>query len=98
MEYTDIVNLIPADRPIPRWELMKLAGTTDRECRRMIQEAREHGELIVNLQDGNGYKRVSTDDIPEIRRQYWSTKARLISLSKQLKHQRAILKEAGEEV
>lgn len=98
MDYTQIVNLIPEDKPIPRYLLKELAGTTDRECRRLIQEAREHGELIINRQDGNGYKRVTAEDIPEIRKQYWSTKARLISLSKQLKHQRAILKEAGEEV
>ena len=98
MEYTDIVNLIPADRPINRWDLKEMAGTTDRECRRLIQEAREHGELIINLQDGKGYKRVTADDIDDIRSQYWATKARMISLSKQQKYLRKILKESGEEV
>ena len=98
MDYSSIINLIPEDEPIDRGKLRELAGTTDRECRRMIQKARENGELIVNMQDGKGYKRVTKDDITEIRRQYHSNKSRMISLSKQQKTLRKILKEAGEEV
>lgn len=93
MEYEEIINLIPEDRPIRRWELKELAGTSDRRVRRAIQEAREDGILIVNMQDGSGYQRVSADDLAQIRRQYQLNLARMISLSRQQKPLRAILKE-----
>lgn len=98
MIYEELLNLIPADRPVNRWDLKEMAGLTDRECRRLIQEAREHGELIVNIQDGSGYQKVTSENIPLIRRQYKQNKSRMISISKQQKTLRKILKEAGEEV
>jgi DNA-binding transcriptional regulator LsrR (DeoR family) len=93
MEYAEIINLIPEDKPIKRWELKELSGTSDRKVRKAIQEAREDGILIVNMQDGSGYQKVSADDLAQIRRQYQLNQARMISLSKQQKTLRAILKE-----
>ncbi len=93
MEYGEIINLIPEDRPIKRWELRELSGISDRKVRRAIQEAREDGILIVNMQDGSGYQKVSEDDLTQIRKQYQLNQARMISLSKQQKALRAILKE-----
>lgn len=93
MEYGEIISLIPEDRPIKRWELRELSGISDRKVRRAIQEAREDGILIVNMQDGSGYQKVSEDDLTQIRKQYQLNQARMISLSKQQKALRAILKE-----
>lgn len=92
-DYAEIINLIPEDKPIRRWELKELAATSDRKVRRAIQEAREDGILIVNMQDGSGYQRVKDTDLEQIRRQYQLNLARMISLSKQQKTLRAILKE-----
>lgn len=96
MSILEIIELIPFDEPISRWELKELAGVPDREVRRCIQKAREQGELIVNMQDGSGYMRASKEDLPLLLRQYKANEARMKSLSKQQKTLRKILKEGGE--
>lgn len=90
----NVIDFIPIGRPVMRWELVAMSGLSDRAVRKQIQKAKEDGILIINRQDGNGYQRVSPEDIPELRRQYKQNLARIISLSKQQKTIRAILKEA----
>ena len=95
--YGELMELVPEGREnaVSRSELRMLAGISDRKCRRFLQEAKEHEELIVNLQDGKGYFRPGTDDIKSIAAQYKLNQSRMISLSKQQKNLRRILKEAG---
>lgn len=96
--YAELVNLIPVgrDNAINRWTLKAKAGLSDRKCRKLIQEAKEHGEIIVNLQDGRGYFRPDEEDITNISKQYHQNLSRMISLSKQQKTLRKILKAAGQ--
>lgn len=95
--YEELVNLIPVGREnaINRWALRDKAGVSDRQCRKLIQEAKEHGEVIVNLQDGRGYFKPAAEDIANISKQYHQNLSRMISLSKQQKVLRKILKDAG---
>lgn len=95
--YQEIVNCIPVGREnaINRWALREKAGVSDRKCRKLIQEAKEHGEIIINLQDGRGYFRPAEEDLSNISKQYHQNLSRMISLSKQQKVLRKILKDAG---
>lgn len=95
MDYREVIDLIPFINPVSRWELKEMAGMSDRRVRHYIQKAREDGELIVNMQDGSGYMRVTEEDLPILLRQYKANEARMISLSKQQKTLRKILKEGG---
>lgn len=68
----------------------------DRTIRRLIQEARDRGALIMNAGDGTGY--YISDDIGEIHRQYRVDKSRALSILKRLKTMRQMLKDAGVDV
>lgn len=96
-DYSEVVNLIPfgQENAIERFELKELAGMSDRDVRSCIQAAREDGILIVNVQNGNGYFRVTPDDLKDIEIQYRLNESRMKSLSKQQKPLRAILKAGG---
>lgn len=91
-----ILNVVPygSRYAISREELARRLGTTDREARRMIQEAREEGYLIVN--SGFGYYR--SDEIDDIERQYRRDRSQALSILKRLKTMRRTLKEAGRPV
>ena len=91
-----VVNAIPygKERPITRQELALRLGTSDREARKMIQEARAEGYMIQN--HGNGY--FQSDDIQDIERQYRRDRSQALSILVRLKRSRAILKEAGIQV
>lgn len=90
-----IVDYIPTVCPISRAELSAVLDMPDRQVRKSIQKAREEGALIVSMTDGSGYQRVTPEDLPKLARQYRQNRARIISLAKQQKALRGILKEAG---
>ena len=63
---------------------------------KLIEEARDRGELICNDGDGEGYYR--SYDIGQIERQYRVDRARAMSVMKRLKTMRRMLNDAGKEV
>ena len=73
-----------------------MLGLPDRTVRRLIEEARERGELICNDGDGAGYYMAC--DIGQIEGQYRKDRARALAVLKRLKTMRRMLREAGKEV
>lgn len=79
-----------------REELCRITGLSDRMLRRLIEEARERGALIVAGDGGEGY--YITDDLTDIARQYRVDKSRALAVLKRLKTMRRMLNDAGKEV
>ena len=94
----NIIDYIPVgkENAIPRADLARVLGLTDRACRKAIEEARERGELICNDCDGQGYYLAS--DIGQIERQYRVDRARALAVLKRLKTMRRMLRDNGKEV
>lgn len=94
----NIVDFIPEGKAnaIPRHELARVLGMTDRAVRKAIEEARDKGELICNDGDGEGY--YIACEIEEINRQYRTDRARALAVLKRLKTMRRMLKAAGKDV
>ena len=92
----DIMTFIPMgkENAISRWELMELTHLPDRTVRKMIQDARDRGELILNDQDGAGY--YTSDDEGELKRQYRSNRSRALSILRQQRHIRRRLREIAQ--
>lgn len=92
------------ERFIPEWKenavsrevLATRLGLPDRTVRKLIEEARDRGELICNDGDGEGYYR--SYDIGQIERQYRVDRARAMAVLKRLKTMRRMLNDAGKEV
>lgn len=82
----DIMNFIAKgkENAISRQELCLLLGLPDRAVRRMIQDARDRGEIILNAQDGAGY--YTSDDVGELERQYKTNQSRALSILRQQIH------------
>lgn len=78
--------------------LAKQLDMDERSCRRLIAEARDSGELIINNQDGRGFYRVSETDLDDIERQYRQDTSRALKILKRRKKMRKILKKAGRRV
>ena len=93
-----LVSHIPygKDKTVSRHFLCLLLGTSDREMRRSIQQARIDGHIIINSQDGRGY--YQSDEPSDILKQYKQNEHRAKSILVQQKHLRARLKDAGVEV
>lgn len=91
----NIINYIPfgKENAIRRADLVIKTGMSDRKVREEIEKARRDGHIIINRQDGRGYYR--TNDISEIKSQYWQDTARALSILARRKEMRRILKEAG---
>lgn len=89
----NILQHIPEGKgkAVSRMQLRTLTGLSDRLVRKLIEDARNRGEIIINDQDGNGYYR--SNDINDIRRQYRQNHARAMSILVQQKHLRRKLKE-----
>lgn len=79
----DIINFIGVGREnaVTRGELVAQLNLPDRTIRRLIQEARDRGEVIINAQDGTGYYK--SDDIGELKRQYKTNRNRALSILRQ---------------
>ena len=84
------------ENAVSRDYLAMLLGVTDREMRRLINQARNEGHIIINDQNGRGY--YQSDDPDHIAKQYKQNQRRALSILVQQKHLRKRLKEAGREV
>ncbi len=82
--------------PITRKELSKATGLSDRMIRQLIEEKRQEGFIILNMQDGKGY--YTSDDLRLIHAQYKQNQSRAMSILVQQKFLRRKLKEAGIEI
>ena len=89
----NIIDFIPygKENAVDRFRLMELTGLPDRRVRKLIQEARNNGEMILNAQDGAGY--YISDDAEELKRQYRSNRNRAMSILLQQKYIRLRLRE-----
>ena len=76
----NITDYIPfgKENAVDRLFLTSVTGLRDREVRKLIQSARNRGELILNDQDGRGYYR--SRDVGELKRQYQTNKNRAMSI------------------
>lgn len=81
---------------ISRVELQVLMRQSDRQVRKIIEEARRDGFIICNEQDGSGY--YLSDDPDEWEAQYRQDTSRALSILARRKALRAHLKAAGREV
>ena len=92
----DIMTFIPKgkENAIPRQELAYILRLPDRTVRKMIQDARDRGELILNDQDGAGY--YTSDDEGELKRQYRTNRNRALSILRQQRHIRRRLREIAQ--
>ena len=91
MKITDFIG-IGRENAVDRFQLMERTGLPDRRVRKLIQEARERGEIIINAQDGRGY--YISDDVGEMKRQLASNRSRAMSVLRQLKYLRRKIREA----
>lgn len=80
------------ENAVTRGELIALLNLPDRTVRRLIQEARDRGEIIINAQDGAGYYR--SNDLGEMKRQLALNDRRAKSVLRQQKHLRRKIREA----
>lgn len=89
----DIMTFIAKgkENAISRQELCVLLALPDRTVRKLIQEARDRGEIILNAQDGAGY--YTSDDVGELERQYNTNKNRAMSILRQQRHIRKQINE-----
>ena len=94
----NIERFIPEgkENAISREVLARRLGLTDRQTRKLIEEARDRGELICNDGDGEGYYLAC--DLGQIERQYRKDRSRALSVLKRLKTMRRMLRDAGKEV
>lgn len=94
----DISRFIPEgkENSVSREVLATRLGLPDRTVRKLIEEARDRGELICNDGDGEGYYR--SYDIGQIERQYRTDRARALAVLKRLKTMRRMLRQAGRNV
>lgn len=70
-------------KPITRERLVELTGASDRFIRKEISEARRHGAVILNNQNGNGYH--TSDDDKELLSYYRRESVRARKLLANLK-------------
>ena len=91
MNITDFIGT-GRENAVTRWQLMDRLNLPDRTIRRLIQEARERGEIIINAQDGSGY--YISDDIGDLKRQYAANKSRAMSVLRQQKYLLRKIREA----
>lgn len=93
MDITKFLNE-GAENAIPRADLARILGMTDRAVRKEIEIARNRGALICN--EGQGY--YLARDIGQIERQYRTDRARALAVLKRLKTMRRMLRDNGKEV
>ncbi|NLL91662.1 MAG: HTH domain-containing protein [Ruminococcaceae bacterium] len=83
------------ENAIPRSELAKMAGVSDRMMRQSIEDLRNAGYPICNLQDGKGY--FLADDPQDLKAQMAINKSRAMSILVQQKHLKRKLKDIDKE-
>ena len=80
------------ENAVTRGELVTLLNLPDRKVRKLIQEARSRGEVIINDQSGAGYYR--SNDLGELKRQYRRNQNRALAVLRQQKYLRRRIEEA----
>lgn len=97
-EIARVLDSIPYGRrnAVGRRELAARLGMDDRKMRRLIEEARLGGAIIINDSSGRGY--YQTDDLAEMARQYRQDTSRAMAILKRRKPLRDRLKAAGRPV
>lgn len=93
---TMIFDLLPigAENAIPRRELMQRTGLTDRQLRKLIEQERIDGALILSTtESGGGYFRHTPGDAEELRRYITSMESRAKATFYVLKAARSALAE-----
>ena len=82
----DITNFIGTGREnaVTRSELVAILNLPDRTIRKLIQEARDRGEIIINDQSGAGY--YMSNDLGEMKRQFALNRSRALSVLRQQKY------------
>ena len=80
------------ENAVTRSELVSILNLPDRTIRRLIQEARDRGEIIINAQDGAGY--YMSDDVGEMKRQLALNNSRAMSVLRQQTYLRRKIAEA----
>lgn len=83
MNITDFIGT-GRENAVTRGELVAILNLPDRTIRRLIQEARDRGEIIINAQDGAGY--YMSEDLGEIKRQLATNYNRSLSIMRQQVH------------
>lgn len=93
-----VTDYIPVGREnaVSRSYLASMLGVSDRKMRKMIEDERRAGAIILNAQDGKGY--YMTDDLDEMERQYRQDTARAMAILTRRKALRKRLKDAGRKV
>ena len=91
MKITDFIGT-GRENAVTRSQLVTILNLPDRRIRRLIQEARERGEIIINAQDGAGY--YISDDVGEMKRQLALNRSRAMSVLRQQKYLRRKIREA----
>ena len=93
-----LAKLIPYGRhnAIPRESLAMKLGLGDRHMRKIIEEARNEGLIILCECNGRGY--YQSDDMDEIHSQYIQDTNRAMAILKRRKAMRQLLKAAGRKV
>lgn len=92
-------SILPTGRAnaMPRADLAAFMGTSDREARRVVEELRRDGAIIVNAQDGRGYYIPDDEDTDAVLAQIRQDEARAKSILVRTKHLRQWLRERGVE-
>lgn len=91
MNITDFIGT-GRENAVKRSELVTILNLPDRQVRKLIQEARDRGEIIINDQSGAGY--YTTSDVGELKRQLRQSENRAFSLLRQQVYLRRKIKEA----
>ena len=76
---------------VTRNELCALMNLPDRAVRKLIEEERNRGEIIINEQDGRGY--YQSNKVEDMVAQYRANQSRAKSILRQQKYLRRKIKE-----
>lgn len=97
-DVTELINCLGYGRrnAVSRFELSCLLDMSDRKVRKLVEEARNCGYVIVSLGQKGGY--YLTDNIDEIHAYYLQEQARATSILRRLRTTRKTLREAGRSV
>ena len=71
---------VGSSNAISRSDLCIQCGLDDRKMRQCIEDLRQSGEVILNMQDGNGYFVPSCEDIEQVKAAYKANRGRALSI------------------
>ena len=82
----DIMQFIPREKEnaVTRTQLVSMLALPDRKVRKLIEAARNRGEIILNDQSGAGY--YTSDRLADLEAQYRANRSRAMAILRQQKH------------